>query len=83
MSSVGKDDVDQSKLLRIFGTEIVDVCNLLFEFETFCFPQVDGIYKSLEEQYEQFLIQTKSGVPKAVTLAKKYSKEKGIKVEMD
>ena len=83
MSSVGKKGVDQSKLLRIFGTETVDVCNLLFEFETFCFPQVDGIYKSLEEQYEQFLIQTKSGVPKAVTLAKKYSKEKGIKVEMD
>ena len=60
---------------------MVDVCKLLHEAEKYCFSQGDDIFKSLEDQYYKLLVKTGSEFPKAVKLAKQYSREKSVKIE--
>ena len=84
LKSLGKNSVDQELLLlKIFGTEVADVCNLLQDCESSCSPREDGVYKNLEAQYAKYLSEANCGEPKEVTHAKKYFREKIVKVESE
>ena len=70
-------------MLKVFGTEVADICNLLRDCESFCSPQEDGVYKNLEAQYAKYLSEANCGEPKAVTHAKEYFRKKIVKVEFE
>ena len=84
LNSCGKNSAEQElRLLQVFGTEIVDICNLLRDCESFCSPQEDGIYKNLEAHYVNYLSEANCDEPIAVTHAKEYFRKKIVKVEFE